>query len=50
VFTIYRMNRPGLPPVVLGELAVLAVHRESSVARILTSRYTVRLGDRLELK
>jgi hypothetical protein len=50
VFTIYRMNRPGLPPVVLGELAVLAVHAESSVARILSSRFTVRVGDRLELK
>ena len=50
VYTIYRMNRPGMPPVVLGELAVLAVHAESSVARILSSRFTVRIGDRLELK
>ena len=50
IFTIYRMNRPGLPPVVLGELAVLAVHQRSAVARILYSRYTVRVGDRLELK
>jgi hypothetical protein len=50
VYTIYRMNRPGLPPVVLGELAVLAVHQRSSVARIVVSRYTVRVGDRLELK
>jgi len=50
IYTIYRMNRPGLPPVVLGELAVLAVHSSSSVARILRSRYTVRIGDRLELK
>ncbi|HEX2162449.1 MAG TPA: LysM peptidoglycan-binding domain-containing protein [Thermoanaerobaculia bacterium] len=47
-FTIYRVNRPGLPPVVLGELAVLAVHERSSVARILSSRHTVYVGDRLE--
>ncbi|HUO87247.1 MAG TPA: LysM peptidoglycan-binding domain-containing protein [Thermoanaerobaculia bacterium] len=47
-FTIYRLNRPGMPPVVLGELAVLAVHERSSVARILRSRYTVYVGDRLE--
>lgn len=50
VYTIYRMNRPGLPPVVLGEVAVLAVYPRSSVGRILSSRFTVRLGDRLELK
>ena len=50
VFTIYRMNRPGLPPVVLGELAVLAVHERSSVARILRSRHTVYVGDRLQPK
>ena len=50
LYTIYRMHGRELPPVVLGELAVLAVHETSSVARILTSRYTVRLGDRLELK
>jgi hypothetical protein len=50
IFTIYRMNRTGLPPVVLGELAVLSVHPSSSVARILRSRYTVYVGDRLERK
>ncbi len=50
VFTIYRMNRSGLPPLVLGELAILSVHPRSSVARILSSRYTIYIGDRLELK
>ena len=49
-YTIYRMNRDGLPPIVLGELAVLAVHGRSSVARILSSRYTIYVGDRLEPK
>lgn len=50
IYTIYRMNRDGLPPIVLGELAVLAVHGRSSVARILRSRYTIYVGDRLEPK
>lgn len=50
LFTIYRLNRPGLPPVVLGELAVLSAHEQTSVARILKSRYAIFLGDRLALK
>lgn len=49
-YTIYRPNRDGLPPMVLGELAVLAVYDGSSVARILQSRYTVRVGDLLDPK
>jgi hypothetical protein len=51
MYTIYRENiRPGFPPVVLGELAVLSVHKRFSVAKILESRYLVRLGDRLDPK
>jgi hypothetical protein len=50
MFTIYRENHPGLPPVVLGELAVLSVHPRGSVARIIASRYPVYVGDRLEPK
>lgn len=50
VYTIYRINRKGLPPVLLGELAVLSVHPRSSVGRIIRSRYTIYPGDRLELK
>ena len=51
IYTIYRMSRKkGLPPIVLGELAVLSVHPHASLARILDSRHTVYLGDRLELK
>lgn len=46
-FTVYRPNRKGLPPVVLGEIAVLSVHEETSVAKILKSRYAIFLGDRL---
>ncbi len=50
LYTIYRINKPGLPPVVLGELAVLSVHARSSVARIIQSRYTIHVGDRIEAK
>ncbi len=50
LFTIYRKNKKGLPPVILGELAILAVHKTTSVARILESRYPIYIGDRLELK
>jgi hypothetical protein len=50
IYTIYRENQPGLPPVVMGELAVLSVHKRFSVAKIIESRYPIRLGDRLEPK
>lgn len=50
IFTIYRMNREGMPPVVLGELAVLAVQPHSAVAKIIESRYTIFIGDKLERK
>lgn len=50
IYTIYRPNRPGLPPVVLGELAVLSVHPKASLAKIVRSRYTIYVGDRLDLK
>jgi hypothetical protein len=51
MYTIYRENnRPGMPPVVLGELAVLSVHKRFSVAKILESRYLIRIGDRLDPK
>jgi LysM domain-containing protein len=50
LYTIYRENRPGLPPIVLGELAVLSVHKHFSVAKIIESRYPIHLGDRLDPK
>ena len=50
IYTIYRLHRTDLPPVILGELAIVAVHRHSAVARITSSRYTIYVGDRLELK
>jgi hypothetical protein len=50
IYTVYRHNVPGLPPVVLGELAVLSVHPRGSLARILSSRYPIYIGDRIEPK
>ncbi|QQR74934.1 MAG: LysM peptidoglycan-binding domain-containing protein [Holophagales bacterium] len=50
LFTIYRENREGFPPVVLGELAVLSVRRHTAIARVLESRFPIYVGDRLEVK
>ena len=50
VYTIYRMNTPGLPAVVMGELAILSVHENSSTAKVLDTRYELRIGDRLTMK
>jgi len=50
VYTIYRVPRPGLPPLVLGELAVLSVHPHAALARIIESRYAIYIGDRLDPK
>ncbi len=49
LYRIWRRNHEGLPPVVLGELAILRVGPSTSVARILNSRYTIRVGDRVTL-
>ena len=50
IYTIYRANGPGMPPVVIGEVGILSVQPGSATARILESRYTVHLGDRLDLE
>ena len=50
MFTIYRMNRPGFPPVAVGELAILTVQSRTAVAKIIDSRATVYIGDRLAAK
>lgn len=49
-FTIFRQNKPGLPPVVLGELAILSTEEHTALGRILESRYVVYAGDRLGRK
>jgi hypothetical protein len=50
LFTIYRETPAGVPPIVVGELAVLSVREQASLGRILESRYTVYVGDRLDPK
>ncbi len=50
IYTILRLTRPGHPPIVLGELGVLSVYDNTSLARILRSRYTIFVGDLLQLK
>lgn len=47
IFSIYRLNRRGLPPVVIGELGVLSVEGKSAVAKVLESRYAIHVGDRV---
>jgi hypothetical protein len=47
IFSIYRVTPPGQPLLLVGELAVLSVNAEASLAKILESRYVVRIGDRL---
>lgn len=50
IFTIYRLHNSDLPPVVIGEVGVLTTHENSSVAKVLESRYAVYIGDRLARK
>jgi hypothetical protein len=50
VFTVYRRGRPGYPPIVLGEAAILSVTERASLARIIRSRYSIYLGDSMVLK
>ena len=50
LFTIYRETPSGLPPLMVGELAVLSVTEQAAMGKILESRYTVFLGDRLDPK
>ena len=49
VYTIYRLNGR-LPPMVVGELAVLSVESGTALGKILQSRYAVYVGDKLDLK
>jgi LysM repeat protein len=50
IYTIYRRGRRGFPPIVLGELGVLSVFENTSLARILRSRYAIYVGDPLLIK
>ncbi len=50
IYSIYRMNPKGHPPVVIGELGILSVREKSSLAKVLESRYAVYVGDRIDPK
>lgn len=50
IYTVYRHNNPGYPPIVLGELGVLSVFEKTALARVLRSRYAIYLGDLLVIK
>ncbi len=50
IYTIYRRNKGGLPPVIIGEIGILTVHERSAVAKVIESRHTVYVGDLLSLK
>ncbi|HSN85414.1 MAG TPA: hypothetical protein VL025_01590, partial [Thermoanaerobaculia bacterium] len=50
VYTIYRLNRAGLPPLPIGEIAILSVHKKSALARIIEAKNAIFLGDPIELK
>lgn len=50
IYTIYRTNDRGTPPMVVGELAVLSVESGTALATILESRYAVYVGDKLDPK
>jgi hypothetical protein len=47
LFTIYRPTPSEIPPLMIGELAVLSVSETTSLAKILDSRQVVHVGDRL---
>lgn len=49
-FTIYRPNKSGLPPVVLGELVVVSVRGRTALGRITESRFAVLAGDALQAR
>jgi len=50
IFTVYRENREGFPPVVMGEVAVLAIKGKSATAKVIESRFPMYVGDLLERK
>jgi LysM domain len=50
IYTIYRLNRPGLPPLPIGEIAVLSVQKKTAAAKIIESKTAVFIGDPVELK
>lgn len=50
IFTIYRETPAGQPLLAVGELGVLSVTDSTALGRILSSRFPILLGDRLDPK
>jgi hypothetical protein len=42
---VYRLPARDVPPIVLGEIAILSVRPHSSVAKVVTSRFPIYVGD-----
>jgi hypothetical protein len=45
VLTVYRVPVNDFPPIVLGEIAILSVRPHTAVAKVITSRYPIYVGD-----
>jgi hypothetical protein len=50
VYTVYRLNRAGLPPLPIGEIAILSVHKKSALGKIIEAKNAIFVGDPIELK
>ena len=50
LYTVYRKTPAGQPPLIVGEVGVLSVREQASLAKILKSRYAIHIGDRLDPK
>jgi hypothetical protein len=48
--TVYRENPPGQERQVLGELGVLTTEGRTATAKIVAMRYSMRIGDRVEIR
>ena len=45
VLTVYRLPAKNAPPIVLGEIAILSVRPHTSVAKVISSRFPIYVGD-----
>jgi hypothetical protein len=45
VLTVYRLPARNVPPIVLGEIAILSVRPHTAVAKVLNSRFPIYVGD-----
>ena len=45
VLTVYRLTARNAPPIVIGEIAILSVRPHTSVAKVVSSRYPIYVGD-----